>query len=362
MKKIFITLIVASLAALMGVQAQTVKDGDTFWDGEHLMKAQVHADGIVYLSGCDKKKNCLNYGLHPIDAKNGEYILIQFMGDEAAPYHALYGNRVEYVHKDGMNFLAFYTIEDCVIQTAVLTPDNLNNCIAQQRHVEEESDPVEIVSTFLMNQMYISGLHGEVVQQMIDKLEAKDQWSVIEDYNLMMLGYAQHYKLFAIDNEGDGKIHKAKKALNSTAAIREAYANAKKTIELRKEAELPPNDLVATSNYMAAGAGPTTDVTHYYYSDEYDETLGRYHYDPFFITRKFNVGAMNFYQEFLYDDDGSLIFYYEKQGENETRYYWGTDNFQHEVIKGERLNDEVIASRLSNELINAFNYLMNREF
>ena len=123
-----------------------------------------------------------------------------------------------------------------------------------------------------------------------------------------------------------------------------------------------PDETVVTSNYMAAGAGPVKDVTHYYYSGDFDENLGREFYSVYFMTRKYNVGAVDYYQEFLFDDEGSLIFYFEKSGTNETRYYWGPDGLVKEDVKGERLMDEVFAMRLSYELKNAYSLLMNREF
>lgn len=132
--------------------------------------------------------------------------------------------------------------------------------------------------------------------------------------------------------------------------------------KLRKEAELPPNQTVVTSNYMAAGAGPVNDVTTYFYLGDYDEDLNRQIYAVNFIVRKYNVGATEFYQEFLFDEDGILIFYFEKSDKDETRYYWGYNELVKEDVKGECLTDEVNAYRLSQELLNAFNLLMNREF
>lgn len=143
--------------------------------------------------------------------------------------------------------------------------------------------------------------------------------------------------------------------------IRKKYASVKERQDNRKKAELPPDETVVTSNYMAAGAGPVKDVTHYYYSGDFDEDLGREAYEVYFMVRKYNVGAVDYYQEFLFDE-GKLIFYFEKSGTSETRYYWGPDGLAKEDIKGERLSDEVMASRLSYELLTAFNLLMNREF
>ena len=145
------------------------------------------------------------------------------------------------------------------------------------------------------------------------------------------------------------------------AKIRKMYADAKEVMANKKKAELPPDETVVTSHYMAPGAGPIKDVTHYFYTGEFDEKLGNVYYTPYFITRKYNVGAREYYEEFLFDN-GSLVFYFCKSQNDETRYYWGAGGFFHEAIKGQKMMDEVFASRLANDLKDAFNKLMNREF
>ena len=145
------------------------------------------------------------------------------------------------------------------------------------------------------------------------------------------------------------------------AEIRKMYAGAKEIMANKKKAEVPPDETVVTSNYMAPGGGPTKDVTHYYYSGEFDENLGNVFYTPYFITRKYNVGAREYYEEFLFDK-GDFVFYFTISGNDETRYYWGPNNFFYELIKGQKQMDEVFATRLAQELTSAFNNLMNREF
>lgn len=145
------------------------------------------------------------------------------------------------------------------------------------------------------------------------------------------------------------------------AKIRKMYADAKEVMANKKKAELPPDETVVTSHYMAPGAGPIKDVTHYFYTGEFDDNLGNVYYTPYFITRKYNVGAREYYEEFLFDN-GSLVFYFCKSQNDETRYYWGAGGFFHEAIKGQKMMDEVFASRLANDLKDAFNKLMNREF
>ena len=79
------------------------------------------------------------------------------------------------------------------------------------------------------------------------------------------------------------------------------------------------------------------------------------------MTRSYNVGARNYYEEFLFDK-GGLVFYFCKSQNDETRYYWGAGGFFHEDVKGQKQMDEVFASRLANDLMEAFHRLMNREY
>lgn len=150
------------------------------------------------------------------------------------------------------------------------------------------------------------------------------------------------------------------------AEIRKMYAEAKETI---KNQEQTPSafycfETEVKSQYILNGSGRTDDVTHYYFlQGEFDETLGQPVYVPFFISRKFNVAAHDFYQEFLFDDKGSLVFFFQKQDTtDETRYYWGPEGLAHEAVKGERGMDEVFACRLAYDLKEAFNRLINREY
>lgn len=53
---------------------------------------------------------------------------------------------------------------------------------------------------------------------------------------------------------------------------------------------------------------------------------------------------------------------YKKSESDEIRYYWGSDGFFHEAIKGQKTMDEVFANRLAHDLKDAFDKQMNREF
>ena len=174
---------------------------------------------------------------------------------------------------------------------------------------------------------------------------------------------------------GSANAQTSEAAKKRVAEIREMYANAQAQIAqadtLKAEDGLPRNDMMVTSDYMVAGAGPCTEVTHYYFDGDYDEDLDRQFYRPYLILHNYNVAANKFYQEFLFDENGDLVFYYEKDsGENnETRFYFGSpeqgandEGLVQEITKGTRTIEPPFAIRYGDELTNAFNYLMNREF
>ena len=154
----------------------------------------------------------------------------------------------------------------------------------------------------------------------------------------------------------------------SVAKIREMYSSAKNAIARipqKEEDGRPRDDMVISTNYMAAGAGPINDVTHYYFEGDFDEELSFDLYKPYFVSRKFNVGAMEYYQEYLFDDNFQLVFFYEKLNSEpacEVRYYYEKNALVHKIVQGEQTTDEMFALRLANDLIEVFNKMQNRNY
>lgn len=154
------------------------------------------------------------------------------------------------------------------------------------------------------------------------------------------------------------------------ASIRAAYSAAKEQIELNSHAQeqnVPRSDMEIVSHYAVPGCGPTEEVIHYYFTPGEDPVLGTPVYNIYFITRSYNVAARKFYQEFLFDGpESELVFFYQQNdaldgGTDETRYYHGK-NGVHKSVKGSAELDEVFATRLADELTNAFNLIMNKDY
>ena len=154
------------------------------------------------------------------------------------------------------------------------------------------------------------------------------------------------------------------------AGIRAAYSAAKEQIERNSHAQeqnVPRSDMEIVSHYVVPGCGPTEEVIRYYFTLGEDPVLGTPVYNTYFITRSYNVAARKFYQEFLFDGpECELLFFYQRNdaldgGADETRYYYGK-NGVHKAIKGTAELDEVFAARTADELKNAFNLLMNKDY
>ena len=124
--------------------------------------------------------------------------------------------------------------------------------------------------------------------------------------------------------------------------IRQAYAAAHQEIADSHREGVPRNELVETLQYMVPACGSTTETFCCYYRLQTGETDGSTHYQPYFITRKYNIAVRNFYEEYLFDaETGRLLFVFIQSDtyegtQNEERYYYGPDGLISEVIKGER--------------------------
>ena len=154
------------------------------------------------------------------------------------------------------------------------------------------------------------------------------------------------------------------------AQIRKAYTEAKNNVaaaDKAAKAGKPTNMTVVNSIYtLGLGAGSVT--TTYYFTEEEDTLLGRSFYKPYFIVNNYNTPGNKYYQEFLYDKDDDLIFYYEKNGGQETRLYFGKEGenddegLVYEINTSSRTMEPPFAHRVGGELMHAFHLLMNREF
>ncbi len=168
MRKVLFLLV--ALLATLSLQAQTIKKGDKFWDGRSLYTVQeVRMGTIVYMTNSQYDE----LTLEKVAGKTGEYKIIPSRQAEECPIRfAEFGWRVQYVRKDGMNFLAVRKPNGDAMWTMVLTPDNEKNCDAQQAdliNAKWES----VINNTLLNTPYLMNIPREQLRLMRNEILAR---------------------------------------------------------------------------------------------------------------------------------------------------------------------------------------------
>lgn len=155
-------------------------------------------------------------------------------------------------------------------------------------------------------------------------------------------------------------------AKKQVAAIREFYSQAKQNIAENDKSTDSRNDMEIVS-HQSINAGQSEDTFHYYFTAEDKEEIQGKAYNPYFITHKYVMPAWDYYEEFLYNENGELVFYfrnsYEDGFETEVRFYSDKGKVIHETKKGEDEYVEIIdwesTKELSDKYKAVFNTLMN---
>ena len=150
MKNLF--SIISVLLFTLCAQSQTIRKGDRFFDGATLYFVQdVRMGKYVYMTSEDDKE----LTLERVDNKLGMYTLQPSRQAEEAPFGAKFGWTVQYVHKEGMKFLAVRKPSGDAMWVLVLTPNSLEECLELQNLMKQEM-PSEITSSALLNRYYLS--------------------------------------------------------------------------------------------------------------------------------------------------------------------------------------------------------------
>lgn len=153
MKKIIFTTF--CLLFTLCASAQTIQKGDKFFDGECLFTVkEVRMDRIVYMVGNDERE----VTLEKVGGKAGEYTLQPSRQADDPPFvRTHFGQRVQYVRKDGMNFLAFRKQNGDAMYILLLTPDNLEHLQQMQDDLDFKV-PSDVINNTLLNVHYLDRL------------------------------------------------------------------------------------------------------------------------------------------------------------------------------------------------------------
>lgn len=171
MKRLFLAILFAvGTCSLFTVQAQTIKEGDKFFDGQSLYTVQeVRMGTIVYMTTSQYDE----LTLEKIAGKTGEYKIIPSRQAEECPIRfAEYNWRVQYIRKDGMNFLAVRKPSGETMWTMVLTPDNEENCEGQQETLVN-ANWEDVITNTLLNTPYLMNIPREQLRLMRNEILAR---------------------------------------------------------------------------------------------------------------------------------------------------------------------------------------------
>ena len=171
MKKVL--FFIACLFVVSGLQAQTIKNGDKFWDGSVLYTAIVgYNQRTVELEGVDANSN--NYRISLLWSDDSKAYSVSSR-DGAIALRISETAKVQYIRQEGMYFLAFYNAKNDVAWTMTLTPDNLKDCIGQERWAEQQ--PVsDLLTGMLMNTKYLARFSKPDLRLMRNEILARHGW------------------------------------------------------------------------------------------------------------------------------------------------------------------------------------------
>ena len=167
MRAILLTIILWA-CALCGMQAQTIKKGDKFFDGISLYTVQeVRMGKHVYMTGNKDEE----LTLEKVDGKVGEYTLQPSRQADEPPFGSKWGGRVQYIHHEERNILAFRKPSNGDVMWMMdLTRDSYDDCIMRQQMMVQEEP--ENAGTLVLNRPYLHDISKEDLRLMRNRILA----------------------------------------------------------------------------------------------------------------------------------------------------------------------------------------------
>ena len=147
MKKIIFLLLI-SLTAVFA-QAQTIRVGQKFWDGESLYTVkEIRMGKYFYMTTSHGNELTLEI------VKKGEYKIIPSRQADDCPFGAEFGWKVQHINQEGVNFLAIRKPNGDAMWTMELTTVNEKECEERQQMMGQE-EPWNAVNGILLNRAYL---------------------------------------------------------------------------------------------------------------------------------------------------------------------------------------------------------------
>ena len=173
MKKLL--LILFTIHCSLFASSQTIKDGSKWWDGKRLYVAIVDNEGNVRMEGESVDMGGDSFALNKVDGVEGRYTLYSTNSHGWIFIRGEVGARVDYIRQEGMNFLAVRKPNGDCCYTLTLTPDNLKNCVAQEK-IADERDVSWMLQNYLMNTRYLGRFSKPQLRLMRNEILARHGW------------------------------------------------------------------------------------------------------------------------------------------------------------------------------------------
>ena len=161
--------------SLFTLQAQTIKNGSRWWDGQRLYTATVDQEGNARMEGESVDMGGDSFLLNKVDGREGRYTLASTNSHGWIFIRGELGYRVDYIRQEGMNFLAVRKPNGDCCYTLVLTPDNLKNCVAQEK-IADEREVSWMLQNYLMNTHYLGRFSKSQLRLMRNEILARHGW------------------------------------------------------------------------------------------------------------------------------------------------------------------------------------------
>jgi len=154
-KRFFIATL--CLFALLSVEAQTIKEGDEFYDGCELYKVQeIRMGKIVYMTTPHDDE----LTLEKVDGKEGMYTLCPSRQAEEAPYGAKFGWQVQYLCQEGVNGLIIRRPNGDALEVLPLATEGADGFFMNEEIMRNE-EPGVVLTTILVNRNYLMNVSNK---------------------------------------------------------------------------------------------------------------------------------------------------------------------------------------------------------
>ena len=155
--------------------SQTINSGSRWWDGQRLYTASVDDEGNVRMDGESEDMGGDSFLLNKVDGQDGHYTLASTNSHGWIFIRGELGWRVEYIRQDGMNFLAVRKPNGDCCYTLTLTPDNLKNCVAQQK-IRDQREVSWMIQNYLLDTRYLGRFSKPQLRLMRNEILARHGW------------------------------------------------------------------------------------------------------------------------------------------------------------------------------------------